>query len=235
MSAIGTTVTSKATGQKATVTGFTGNKILISFDGHASIPVPLSLLDIDPYTKEEIEREMNSSVTRETNSYIKRKDSRNDIAYGKIDELGAEDKIQFYRVNDVLNTCFGTNYGAWMKATWQINENCRCWFPKLVKTLKDEPAAYGCVNVISEDWNTLISDDQKTDAEDFREIHRELRVIFAREPDNGPILFRGVYVQDEDQSEYKHYVFKRIATKIRIIGNPAYDIEMLDRVGSEGE
>lgn len=235
MSAIGTTVTSKATGKKATITGFTGNKVLISFDGHASVPVSLSLLNLDPYAKEEIEREMNSGAIKEASTYAKRKDGRNDIVYGKIDELDAKDKIQFYRVNDVLNTCFGTNYSAWMKASWPINENCRCWFPKLVKTLKDEPVAHGCVNVIFEDWNTLVFDDKKTDAEDFKEIHRGLRVIFAREPDNGPILFRGVYVQDEDQSEYKHYVFKRIATKIRIIGSPAYDIEMLDRVGSEGE
>lgn len=146
----------------------------------------------------------------------------------KYDELDAKDKIEFYRVSEVLNACFGTDYDAWMKATWPINDNYRCWFPKLVKTLKDAPAAYGCVNVISEDWDTLIFEDRKTNAIDYRKPHRGLRVVFAREPNNGPILFRGVYVQDEDQSIYKHYIFNRIATKIRIIGNPAYDIELLD-------
>ncbi len=77
---------------------------------------------------------------------------------------------------------------------------------------------------------TLVFDDHKTKAKDYRGIHQETRTIFAREPLNGPILFRGVFVPDNEKSTYKHYVFSRIATRIRIIGNPAYDIEMLDKV-----
>lgn len=228
MNIIGLTVKSKATGQTGTVTGISGNKLCVSFDGHASIAAPIDLFDIDSETKKAIEEEINAQSTKSEKTYVKRNSERPSVNYGRIEYLDAKDKIEFYRVSEVLNACFGTDYDAWMKATWPINENCRCWFPKLVKTLKDEPAAYGCVNVISEDWNTLVFDDQKTKTEDFREIHQELRVIFAREPDNGPILFRGVYVLDEDKSTYKHYVFNRIATRIRIIGNPAYDIEMLD-------
>ena len=134
MSAIGAIVTSKATGQKATITGIAGNKLSVSFDGHASVSVPLSLLNIDPELKEEIEKEMNRGSIKESKAYVKRKENQNDIVYGKIDELDANDKIQFYRVNDVLNTCFGTDYAAWMKATWKLNDQYSCWFPKLTKT-----------------------------------------------------------------------------------------------------
>lgn len=231
MNVIGKTVKSKATGQKGIITGITGNKLSVSFDGHASISAPISVFDIDPELQKEIEEEANTQGKSSATTYTKRSKDQTPVSYGRIDHLDAKDRIEFYRVNDVLNTCFGTDYQAWMKATWPVNDECHCWFPKLVKTIKDDPAAYGCVNVISEDWNTLVFDDHKTNAVDYRGPHRGLRIVFAREPNNGPIMFRGVYVQDEEKSTFKHYVFNRIATRIRIVGNPAYDIELLDKIG----
>lgn len=233
MNFISITVKSKATGQTGTITGISGNKLSVSFDGRTSISAPLDLFDIDPKVKQLLQAAMGASDIDTADTYVKRTRSSTEQssgAYKKIDILDAKDRIEFYRVNDVLNTCFGTDYKAWMKATWPVNDRCHCWFPKLVKTLKDDPAAYGCVNVISADWNTLVFDDHKTNAVDLRGPHRGLRIVFAREPDNGPIMFRGVYVQDEEKSTFKHYVFNRIATKIRIIGSPAYDIELLDKM-----
>ena len=231
MDVIGKTVRSKATGMTGTITGVSGNKISVTFDGHASITAPINVFDIDQDILQAIEEVPNKSATTTAKSYTKRSADQKPLPPGRIEYLDAKDRIEFYRVNEVLNACFGTDYKAWMKATWQLNDEYRCWFPKLTKTLKDEPVSYGCVIVISSDWNTLIFDDRKTNAADYRDP-QGYRIIFAREPDNGPILFRGIYVQDQSETAYKHYVHKRVATKIRIIGNPAYDIEMLDSLNS---
>ena len=235
MEIIGKAVKSKATGMKGTITGISGNKVSVSFDGHASIPVPYSLLEIDEETMNAIESEAKKTGSQAARNYIARnKERQTEIAYGRIDELDARDKIKFYKIHELLNTCFGTDYAAWMKGTWSLNDYYWCWFPKLVKTLKDEPATNGCTNVISEDWNTLIYDEHKsTVADTSNDPHDDRSIIFAREPDNGPILFRGVYEYNREQSSFKHYVYKRIATKIRIIGNPAYDIELLDHINNE--
>ena len=232
MSVIGRTVKSKATGLKGIITGISGNKLSVCFEGNISITVPVSALDIDEETMKLIESEIKTTSPESSSSYISRKDNqKTEIVYDKIDILDAKDRIPFYRVADVLNTCFGTDYKAWMKGEWQVSNLYWCWFPKLVKTLKDEPAAFGCVNVISEDWNTLIYDEHKiTTPDTSNDPHDDRSVIFAREPDNGPIFVRGVYVYDHEQSSFKHYVHKRIATKIRVIGNPAYNIELLDKV-----
>ena len=55
MSVIGKTVRSKATGQKGTITGVSGNRLSVSFDGHASITAPMSAFSIDSDLQKEIE------------------------------------------------------------------------------------------------------------------------------------------------------------------------------------
>ena len=231
MEIIGKTVKSKATGQEGIITGVSGNKLSVSFDGHASITAPMSAFNIDSDLQKEIEEETYKQGKSSATTYTKRNSEEASVSYGRIDHLDAKDRIQFYRINEVLNTCFGTDYQAWMKGTWPLSDYYWCWFPKLVKTIKDEPATFGCINVISEDWNTLTYIETKdTAADTSNDLHNDRAIIFAREPDNGPILFRGVYAYDREQSSYKHYVYRRVASKIRIIGNPAYDIEMLDRL-----
>ena len=232
MEIIGKTAKSKATGMTGIITGINGNKVSISFDGHASISVPVSLLEIDEETMSAIESETTKTQSQSAKTYVKRNNEhREETAYGKIDVLDAKDKICFYKITDILNTCFGTDYLAWMKGTWPLSDYYWCWFPKLVRTIKDEPATFGCINVISEDWNTITYIETKdTVADTCNDPHDDRGIVFAREPDNGPILFRGVYVFDKEQSSYKHYIYKRISTKIKIIGNPAYDIKMQDNL-----
>ena len=231
MEIIGKIVKSKATGMIGTVTGFSGGKLSVSFDGHASISAPMDLFDIDPEVRQAIEEETKKQDVNTAKTYRKRNLEQVPVSSRRIDHLDADDKLEFYRIDEILNTCFGTNYQAWMKGTWPLNDYYWCWFPKLVKSIKDEPASNGCINVISEDWNTIIYDETKdTVADTSNDPHNDRAIVFAREPDNGPILFRGVYAFDKELSSYKHYIYKRASTKIRIIGNPAYDIEMLNRV-----
>lgn len=231
MKAIGKTIRSKVTGKIGTITGLSGGKISVTFDGHASITASIDLFDIDPELRQVIEEETRKQDTNTARTYRKRNHEQIPASSGRIDHLDAKDKCEFYRIDEVLNNCFGTDYQAWMKGTWPLNDYYWCWFPKLVKSIKDEPASNGCINVISEDWNTIIYDETKDSVADTSsDQHNDRAIVFAREPDNGPILFRGVYVFDRKRSSYKHYIYKRVSSKIRIIGNPAYDIETLDKI-----
>lgn len=155
----------------------------------------------------------------------------------KYEILDAKNMIEFGSIYQALNDCFGTDYSGWMKATWPSNSgngNFRVWFPKLssFKDGKMVSAAYDCINTISKDWNEVVFDDLKKRQPSDDVQYKGIDLIFAREPNNGPIIFRGVYERNIEKSYANHEVSKRIATKVRIIGDPAYDIEVLDRIDS---
>lgn len=50
------------------------------------------------------------------------------------------------------------------------------------------------------------------------------------EPNNGLYIFRGIYDIDNNKTELNHLVYKRIATKVKIIGAPAFKIELIDEI-----
>ena len=56
-----------------------------------------------------------------------------------------------------------------------------------------------------------------------------MNVVIARDVD-GDYIFRGVYKLDIEKSAPNHFVHKRIATKIKLIGKPVYRFELLDSV-----
>lgn len=49
----------------------------------------------------------------------------------KIGKITINDNISFYRIVDVLNSLFNCNYGAYMRATWNISHLNEMWFPKI--------------------------------------------------------------------------------------------------------
>ena len=53
-------------------------------------------------------------------------------------------------------------------------------------------------------------------------------LIFAKEPKGGPYLFRGVYIRDAQKSRYKHHVVTRVGIRVKLIGQPAENIEIQD-------
>lgn len=147
--------------------------------------------------------------------------------------LDAEQMISYNSIYEALNASFGTEYTGWMKATWPNNSgngNFRVWFPKLAEHKNGElfPAAFGCVNTITDDWNEIVYDDLKNTQADLKDKYWGYDLIFAKEPKEGPYIFRGVYIRDKDKSSPNHDVSKRIGTKVKIIGSPASDIEILD-------
>lgn len=151
----------------------------------------------------------------------------------KYEILDAESNMQFTSIYQALNDCFGTEYTGWMKATWpgyREGRKFRAWFPKLAEKKNGEltAAAFDCVNTISDDWNEVVFDDLQNRYSDTSNAYKGYDLIFAKEPKGGPYIFRGVYKFDEEKSRPNHYVSKRIGTKVRVIGSPATDIEILD-------
>ena len=147
--------------------------------------------------------------------------------------LDAAHNISYDSIYKAINATVGTEYTGWMKACWPSNnpsQPFRIWFTKLAETKNGElvPAANGCLNTISDDWNEFIYDDLKNGYIEGGERYKGYSLIFAKEPKGGTYLFRGVYRENEELSSPNHYVFKRVGTKVKLIGSPASRIEILD-------
>ena len=156
----------------------------------------------------------------------------------KFDVLDASLNMTFHTIVGAINDVIGTDYEGWQRATWPNNNGngrFRLWFPKLAETKNGQlvSASFDCVNTISSDWNELIFDDLKNTQADMTKKYWGYDLIFAKDPDGGEYIFRGVYVRNGEKSKPNHDVNKRIATKVRLVGEPAYDIELLDEIKYE--
>lgn len=152
----------------------------------------------------------------------------------KYDILDANKKVGFHTIYEAINDCMGTDYTGWMKACWpnvRGNGKFRLWFPKLArkKNGRNEAESFDCVNTISDDWNEFTFDDLKDRHSDMNDKYTGYDLIFAKDVD-GDYIFRGLYVRDEEKSAPNHDVSKRIASRIKLVGNPVYDIEALDEI-----
>lgn len=195
---------------KGEVTKITKGKIYVAFgDKQRIFPYP-----------EAFEKEFLSSIASSS-------DTREII-------LDVADNISYEKIYEAINETVGTTYTGWMKATWP-NSNpdlpFRIWFPKLAETKKGQlvSAAFDCVNTISEDWNEVVFDDLKDTPTGSKDDHYNgVTMIFAKEPKDGPYIFRGAFIDNAEKSSSKHYVSTRIGTKVKLIGKPADRIEILD-------
>ena len=147
--------------------------------------------------------------------------------------LAAEDNISYTTIYEAINATVGTNYTGWMKATWPsvyTSLPFRIWFPKLAEIKNGEliPAAKDCVNTISDDWNEVIYDDLKNGYIEGGEKYDGYTLIFAKEPQGGSYIFRGAFVENPEKSSPNHYVHTRIGTRVKLKGQPANEIEILD-------
>ena len=148
--------------------------------------------------------------------------------------LDVKENIKFHTIYEAINYCAGTNYTGWMKACWPIvypKDGFRMWFPKLSprRNGKYISEAFDCINVLSDEGNYLIFDDlkQRNPSIEPEDHYWGEDLIFAKEVD-GDYLFRGVFVRDGERSSPNHMVSKRIATRVKLIGQPARRIELLD-------
>ena len=152
--------------------------------------------------------------------------------------LDANERHSFHTIVEAINYCTGTNYAGWMKACWPSvfpDSGLRMWFPKLSRKVNADyiSEAFECVNYISDDWMEFVFDDYRSNVDDTSDpiIYRGYDLIFAKEID-GDYLFRGVFVRDDTKSSHRHHVSKRIATRVKLIGTPAHELELLDSVGT---
>lgn len=178
-----------------------------------------------------VEAQAQSGVDKETNNnespHILNTEGEREIV------LDVADHISYSTIYEAINGTVGTEYTGWMRACWPNYypvDSFRIWFPKLKEIKKgvEIPASFDCLNTISNDWNEFVFDDLKGRQTEQTEHYYGYDLIFAKEPDGGPYIFRGVFILDAEKTVPNHSVSKRIGTKVRLIGKPASKIEILD-------
>lgn len=157
----------------------------------------------------------------------------------KYELIDANNKLHFHGHDGVLNECFGVGvkkYGH-QQGTWKPAgvDKWMVWFPKILKDKKGYPKAgsSGWINSISIDGVTInerLIDKDKPDYLSKEGYSKDfVRLVFAYDSDSGDYIFRGVFVGNNAATKDRNHIFTRIATKVRLIGNPVYDIEILDK------
>ena len=164
------------------------------------------------------------------------------IADKKYEIIKVDDKIHFHGHDFVLNECFGAGikkYGH-QKALWRPDgiETWEVWFPKILRDKNEHPKATdsGWVNSISIDGITIserLVDMQKEDYWPIEGFAEDLiRLVFAYDCESEDYIFRGAFVGNNEATEGRNHIFTRIATEVRLLGNPVYGIELIDKDSS---
>ena len=154
----------------------------------------------------------------------------------RIEVLDTNDKSCSFRANvDVLNECFGLNKSVYFRACYPQKSNefingtdpddkFIIWMPKLYgnsSNWKNTISLDGCIitEMAEADRDNDWIDDGKLDVE-------AIRLTFVKLDLKSPYRFVGAYVIDK--MDHLNHSYRRIATKVRIMGNPVAKIELLD-------
>lgn len=150
--------------------------------------------------------------------------------------IDVSERRAFRTIYEAINWCVGTEYTQWQQACWpsrRPSDNCfRLWFTQLahIEHGRFVPSANNCLNLLCCNGNYHVFDDWRNHEPDvMRNSTWKYDLIFSKEV-GGYYYFRGVFVDDIIHSSINHYVSKRIATKVRVIGCPARRLELLDSV-----
>ncbi len=157
----------------------------------------------------------------------------------RIDVLDASDKNCTFRINiDVLNECFGANKSLYMNACFpqgkhrfipgtKKGEKFVVWMPKLYGNSSEWK------NSISADNNTIHEVAENSRHTDWMDADKHdldiMRLVFVKPDPSLPYVFKGVFVNGK--MDFLNHTYHRIATKVRLIGNPVTRVELLDRTG----
>lgn len=152
--------------------------------------------------------------------------------------LDANDNTCRFRINiDVLNECFGANRKMYMHACYpqgnskfipgtKPGEKFMVWMPKLYGNSSEWK------NSISEDNNTIYEVAETTRHADWMDTDKHdlnaIRLVFVKPSPSLPYVFKGVYIND--QMDFLHHSYRRIATRVRLIGDPVTRIELLESI-----
>lgn len=162
--------------------------------------------------------------------------SKLEIHPKRFELLDANDPDCCFRINiDVLNEAFGVGRSMYAKATFPDKKNTfisgtkpqerfKIWMPKLYGN------SSGWKNSISEDCTEIFEIAEDTSMEDWILNHEDyagnLRIVFVKESPKEPYRFVGVFT--DHKMNHLNHCYKRVATRIRLIGNPVHQIELLD-------
>lgn len=153
-----------------------------------------------------------------------------------VDILDVTSKECCFKNNiDVLNECFGAKRSLYMNASYpqkrndfirEINTNDKIivWMPKL----------YGN----SSQWKNSISDDgtiiyeiaEEGLTKDWMDTGKHdleaIRLVFVKESPRDPYRFVGAF--KSGSMKYLNHTYIRVATKVRLIGDPVLQVELMD-------
>ena len=130
--------------------------------------------------------------------------------------LHVGDDVSRLRIYEIINKYFGENYTAWMKASYEINDDYWAWFPTITANNVRPGGSFGGTvmwsNTLSPDMKTVISMNHDATIDDIpkaertNDIKRKNVLIFGRI--NGVFKFLGVFddklVLENKVMTYRH-------------------------------
>lgn len=156
----------------------------------------------------------------------------------RVDVLDVNDSSSQFRINiDVLNEAFGVGRAMFAKACYpdaadtfiagnNPGDRFIIWMPKLYSNSSEWK------NTISSDGVTIYEDAETTRHEDWIQAGESdlsvLRLVFVKPERNMPYKFVGVF--RSGKMNHLHHTYERIASRVKIIGNPVERVALLDDV-----
>lgn len=156
----------------------------------------------------------------------------------RFDVLDANDRNCTFRINiDVLNAGFGLRKDAYFKAVYpqskyeyisgsKPGQKFVIWMPKLYGNSSE------WANRVSNDGNTIYEVAEPTRHIDWIQEDKHpmdvIRLVFVKPDPKRPYRFAGAFVNGK--MDHLNHTYRRIATKVRVIGDPVRRIEMLDDI-----
>lgn len=163
----------------------------------------------------------------------KKDNSDGKIKERKYYELDANDSPQFRVKIDILNEAFGYSISGWVRAVYPLKNDTYICGSKpdekyIIWAFNEGKNDSDYCNTFSTDKNEIYEDseheDYYLDSENIAATG-EPRIVFSRKK-GGYFVFNGIYMPYEIDN--KHHVFKRIATKIKLVGNPVDHVEIIN-------
>ena len=141
--------------------------------------------------------------------------------------LSVGDNKSYYGHVEILNSVFNMNYKGHQKATKNINNETRIWFPKIEKDKN------GKIKNNKSNWKNNYNDDcsiittippepKKSSLLDYERINL-IFIMF----NNHNYKFVGAFKLDKEESNELKHVQRRVATKVRLIGSPVSKVELI--------
>lgn len=153
----------------------------------------------------------------------------------RLDYLDSNDSSCQFRINiDVLNEAFGVGRAMYARACYldkkgeyftsnTPGDKLFIWMPKLYGNSSEWK------NVVSEDGSEIYEVAENSRNEDWITEDDDLgalRIVFVKPDPKSPYKFMGIY--KSGKMDYCNHTYERVATKIKLIGNPVTRVELLD-------